>query len=105
MEDKNMPATSLLVTNQQMRQEQEQGRVRVLHPDLPEFCRWYGAWWIRSPDPAGWLRVTDDHLRRLLDQIKTRLDIAEDNLACDRARRPVAPPTPPGTAPEDHWPG
>jgi hypothetical protein len=49
----------------------------------------------------GWLRVTDQHLARQLDQIKIRLDTAEDNLACDRARRTAEP----GTAAEDHWPG
>lgn len=82
-----MPATSLLITAQRMRQEQEHGRVRALHPDIPEFCRWFGTWWIQSPDPAGWLRVTDAHLASRLDRIKTRLDIAEDNLACEKAIR------------------
>lgn len=79
-----MPATSLLITSNRMRAEREHGRVRDLHPDIPEFCKYYGTWWIQSPD--GWLRITDTHLSSRLDRIKTRLDIAEDNLACERAQ-------------------
>lgn len=80
-----MPATSLLITAQQMLREQERGTVRDLHPDIPEFRKWYGAWWIQSPDPVGWLRVTDEFIAHRLDRIKIRLDTAEDNRACEQA--------------------
>lgn len=86
-----MPATSMLITNQQMHREREHGRVRDLHPDIPEFCKWYGSWWIQSPD--GWLRITDTHLSSRLERVKRRLDIAEDDLACDRARYQDEQPT------------
>lgn len=82
-----MPATSLLITAQKMRQEQEAGRVRDLHPDIYEFCRYYGCWWVQSADPPGWLRVTDLWISSRLDRIKTRLDIAEDNRVAEQAIR------------------
>lgn len=82
-----MPATSLMITAQQMRREDEHGRVRRLHPDMPEIRKWGGAWWIASPDPVGWLRITDTHLSSRLDHIRRRLDIAEDDLACKRAMK------------------
>jgi len=103
-----MPATSLLITAQKMRREQEEGRVRYLHPEIHEFLRWCGVWWIQSADPPGWLRVTDSWLASRLDRIKLRLDIAEDNRACEEAMnaenpdgpsRAMVPGASPGTIP------
>lgn len=69
-----MPFASLLVSHHRMRAEQDRGRVRPLCRDIPEFCRWGGAWWILSAD--GWLRITDSHLASRLDRIAMRLDAA-----------------------------
>lgn len=99
-----MPATSLLITAERMRKEQEAGRVHDLHPDIPEFRKWWGSWWLQSVDPAGWLRVTDAYLSARLDRIKTRLDIAEDNRMCEEAMKAENPDCPerimvPGASP------
>lgn len=85
-----MPATSLLITAQKMRREQEEGRVHDLHPEISEFRKWFGSWWVQSADPAGWLRVTDEYIASRLDRIKMRLDIAEDNRACEQAMKEAA---------------
>jgi len=88
-----MPATSLMITAHQMRREDELGHVRLLHPEMPEIRKLQGAWWIASPDPVGWLRITDQHIASRLDHIRRRLDIAEDNLACEKAMKNV----------DSHW--
>ena len=82
-----MPATSLLISHHEMQVNQEAGRVRPLCAAIPEFCRWYGAWWLLSAD--GWLRITDAHLAGRLDRIRNRLDTAEETGTC-LSPQPVA---------------
>jgi len=91
-----MPATSLLISHHEMRRAQEKGDVRQLCHDIPEFCKWYGAWWLLAAE--GWLRITDAYIAGRLDRIKMRLDIAEEARAC-------CPPEPSKhETPEEVWP-
>ena len=75
-----MPATSRLLTASEMQTAEAEGRVRPLSSDITEIRRYYGYWWLTCPD--GWLRITDAYLTHRLDKIRQRLDIAEDDHAC-----------------------
>jgi hypothetical protein len=96
-------AMPLLMSPQQMRHEQDNGHVRVLHRDIPEFCQWARAWWIFCPDGSVWLRVTDTTIADRLDTIKVRMDTIADTLACCRARGREDGPAPAGAG--DNWSG
>jgi hypothetical protein len=75
-----MTETSLIITHREMHLAVGNERARPLCDDIPELRRYLGHWWIDSPD--GWLRVTDTHIARELDQIAIRLDIAREDNAC-----------------------
>jgi hypothetical protein len=79
-----MPATSLLISHREMQSARDAGRARPLTEAITEFVRYWGEWWVSSPD--GWLRVTDAHLASRLDSARTRLDTAAEEEACRRAR-------------------
>jgi hypothetical protein len=85
-----MPATSLLISHREMQAAQEHGKVRPLCQAIPEFCKWYGTWWLLSAD--GWLRITDAHLAGRLDRIQMRLDIAEEEQTCRQVQCPITYP-------------
>jgi hypothetical protein len=80
-----MPATSLVITNQEMRAAIITGRARPLTDTIPELVKHWGDWWVSSPD--GWLKITDTHLASRFDQARTRMDIAEDEDKCLRAQQ------------------
>lgn len=98
-----MPATSLVLTHHEMQVAQEHGNVRPLCRSIPEFCKWYGAWWLLAAD--GWLRITDSHLASRLDRIQMRLGIAEERRICCHERHqggePLSGTDQPG---EETWP-
>jgi len=75
-----MPATSLMISHQEMRDAQEAGRTRPLSPDITDFVKYRGDWWLRSPE--GWLRITDSYLASRFDAVRARLDLAEDDAIC-----------------------
>jgi hypothetical protein len=85
-----MLATALVIPHDQMQAAASNGRVRQLTEEIPELRRYQGHWWVASPE--GWLRITDSHLAACLDVIKTRLDIAEETAACERAQRDASRP-------------
>ena len=98
-----MPATSLVITHHEMQVAQERGTVRPLCRSIPEFCKWYGTWWLLAAD--GWLRITDSHLASRLDRIQMRLDIAEERRVCCRAQRaPGEPGSSANQSGEETWP-
>ena len=80
-----MPATSLVITSQEMRAALITGRARPLSDAIPELVKHWGDWWVSSPD--GWLKITDTHLASRFDQARTRMDIAEDDQQCLRAQQ------------------
>jgi hypothetical protein len=80
-----MLAAALVISHREMQVAATAGRARQLTDEIPEFRRYCGQWWVASPE--GWLRITDTHLAGCLDTIKTRLDIADEAVACERAQR------------------
>jgi hypothetical protein len=80
-----MPATSLIISHREMQSARDAGRARPLPPDITELVKYWGDWWLSSAD--GWLRITDTHLASRLDQVRTRLDHAEEEEACLRSQQ------------------
>lgn len=80
-----MLTAALVIPHREMHVAAANGRVRQLTEEIPEFRRYQGCWWVVSPE--GWLRITDTHLATCLDTIRTRIDIAEETAACERAQR------------------
>lgn len=74
-----MSATSLMITDREIRAAASQGEACQLCGDVPEIMRCHGAWWLASPE--GWLRITDCYLAERLDQILRRLDAAGEQAA------------------------
>jgi hypothetical protein len=83
-----MSATSLMITDREIRAAASQGEACQLCGDVPEIMRCHGAWWLASPE--GWLRITDCYLTECLDQILRRLDVAGEEAA--RQQGAVQPP-------------
>lgn len=81
-----MPATSVLISNQEMQQHQLEGTARPLSPGIPDFISWYEAWWTATPD--GWLRVADTNITRTLNRVRRRFDTLRE-----RGVAPYADPT------------
>jgi hypothetical protein len=67
-----MPATSILITHNEMRKHQEQETVRPLCRAIPDVVSWFGCWWMITPE--GWLRIADTNVVRCLDRIRRRFD-------------------------------
>lgn len=88
-----MPATSVLISNEEMHQHQVDGDARPLCPPIPDFCWWFGAWWMITPE--GWLRVADTNFARGLDRIRRRFDNLQE--------RGMIPPK--ASAADDTWAG
>jgi hypothetical protein len=78
-----MFATSLMITDREMQAATNQGRASQLCGDIPEIRRFRGTWWLGAPE--GWLRITDCYLSERFDQIRQRLDIAEEDIAVEAA--------------------
>ena len=74
-----MSATSLMITDHEIRAAASQGEACQLCGEVPEIMRCHGAWWLASPE--GWLRITDCYLAERLDQILRRLDAAGEEAA------------------------
>ena len=83
-----MPATSLMITHNEMGNAFTAGRARTLCQAIPEFVRYWDDWWVSSPD--GWLRITDTHLASRLNLVCARLDAAAEDDACHRAQQTPA---------------
>jgi len=83
-----MPPTSLLISNREMQAARDNGRARPLTPDIPEFQRCWGEWWLACE--GGWLRITDTHLAGRLSAVRERLDFEHEEQACLRAQAQAA---------------
>jgi hypothetical protein len=83
-----MLITALMIPHREMQVASSNGRVRQLTEQIPELRRYQGHWWVISRE--GWLRITDTHLAACLDTIKTRLDVAEETVACERAQQAIS---------------
>ncbi len=79
-----MPATSLIITHQEMGNARDAGRARPLSPAITEFIKYWGDWWVSSAE--GWLRITDTHLASRLDIVRARLDTAGEDAAGRRSQ-------------------